>query len=366
MKGKITIIFSLFATVALLSWLAVQTDVETGHVIDPGSHSLPARVLEEEAIPNVSAEVRRSIGTTEPISILAESGQVQDTTAYADIIRKIDYQPDPFALARERYEEQWSHVAAEMGMSTSDRLRFEQTWIGHKAYNSDLTHQMLMGTISGTEWNLLARTDSELEESLEQFLSVEQMEIYRNHSQYLLDVHDAELFAIQENLIANQNTDILHASKIDDLPTVLAYIASGADPNSMPLDGSTTPLHNASRNGNLEMVQALINAGANVNSMTSDPNRYSYSPLHEAALSGNVEVIRALVAAGADINYYPPESLHRTALRQAAFMGQTDAVAELLSLGADATGDIGRYALRDARNAENLALEQMLIDAGAR
>ncbi len=379
MKVKTKIVTTLVAIAALLSWIVVQTDMNSVHEEDSEYLLLPSPVAGEDseylsllspvagqdAFPNIPLEFQRDTNGNRSISIPAESNQVQET-AYATAIRMIGSQPDPFANAREKYEEQWSQIVAEMELSDSERLRFEQLWIDHEAYNLDLIHHMQMGTISAEEWMQGTRPESELEESLRHFLSAEQMEIYRNHSQNLRDIYQSERSAMQEELIANQYTDIIWFSDRDDLPTVLSYIASGADPNAMPLDGSTTPLHNASRNGNVEMIKALIQAGADVNSTTNNPNSLDFAPLHEAASTGNVEAIRALVAAGADINYYPPDSLHATALRQAAFKGHRDAVAELLALGADATGDFGKYALMYARSiVQDFEIEKMLMDAGA-
>lgn len=379
MKAKIITVSTLVAVATLLSWITNQTDMNPIHE-DDSEHPSPTSIITErnsenlsfpspiagqDAFPNEPLEVQRDTNRNKSISIPAESNQVQETD-YATMIKMIGSQPDSFANARRKYEEEWSHIVAEMELSDNERLQFEQLWVGHEAYNSDLTHQMMMGTISAEEWIRGTRHRSELEESLEQFLSAEQMETYRNHSQSLRDISQSELATAQEELITNQYTDIIYYSSLDDLPTVRAYLASGADPNAMPLDGSTTPLLNAARNGNLEMVLALIQAGADVNLTTSNNGDNGNSPLHQAAYAGNVEVIQALVAAGADINYYPPDSLHRTALRRAVLFGQKSAVAELLALGADATGDIGKYALMDARFTEDFEIEQMLINAGAR
>lgn len=380
MKAKITIVSTLAAIAALLSWIANQTDINPIHEVDSEYQSPPLTITEknseslpfpspiagQDAFPNEPLDVQRDTNRNRSISIPAESNQVQET-AYNRAIRMLGSAPDPFANALENYEKNWSNIVDEMDLSDSDKHLFEQLWIEHEAYNLDLIHQMQMGTISAEDWIQGTRSKSELENSLRQFLSAEQMETYQNHSQSLQDAFQSEIDATQEKLIANQYTDIIWFSDRNDLPTVLSYIASGADPNAMPLDGSTTPLHNAARNGNVEMIQALIQAGADVNLTTSSPDLLNLAPLHEAAFAGNVEAIRTLIAAGADINYYPADSSPTTALRLAALAGQKDAVRELLALGASATGDIGKNALIDARNvAQDFEIEQMLINAGAR
>lgn len=380
MKAKITIVSTLAAIAALLSWIANQTDINPIHEVDSEYQSSPSTITEQnseslpfpspiagqDAFPNEPLDIQRDTNRNRSISIPAESNQIQET-AYNRAIRMLGSAPDPFANARENYEKNWSNIVDEMDLSDSDKHLFEQLWIEHEAYNLDLIHQMQMGTISAENWMQGTKPESELEERLREFLSAEQMEAYRNHSQFLRDTFQSEMDTVQDEFIANEYTDIIWYSNINDLPTVLAYIASGADPNAMPLDGSTTPLHNAARNGNVEMIQALIQAGADVNATTSSPNLISTTPLHQAAFAGNVEAIRTLVAAGADINYYPPDTPYATALRRAAFAGNRDAVAELLALGANATGDFGKYALRDARAiTQDFEIEQMLINAGAR
>lgn len=380
MKAKITIISTLVAIATLLSWITIQTNMNPIHEEDSEYLSSPSTITEEnseslplpspiagqDAFANKPLEVQRDTNRNRSISIPAESNQIQET-AYTRMIRMIGSTPDPFAHARENYEENWSHIVDEMKLSDSDKHLFEQLWIEHEAYNLDLIHQMQMGTISTEDRMQWTRPESELENSLRQFLSADQMETYQNHSQNLQDTYEAEVTAWQEEQIANEYTDIIWASSMNDLPTVRAYIASGADPNAMPLDGSTTPLHNAARNDNLEMIQELIQAGADVNLTTTDSNNLNLATLHEAAYAGNVEIIRTLVAAGAEMNQHPPNSSHATPLRLAALAGHKDAVAELLALGADATGDAGKYALIDARNVtQDFEIEQMLINAGAR
>ena len=165
----------------------------------------------------------------------------------------------------------------------------------------------------------------------------------------------------QRQRVANRNVGILDASSRDDTETVRAYINSGADVNVMPLDGSGTPLHDAVNNENLEMARILIEAGADVNLPTA--NQFQTTPLLSAAGYGNVEMIRLLVEAGALIDYSSDAT--GSVLETAAFWHHTDAVAELIRLGADVSGEAGNDALADAIHYDDLEMERMLIDAGA-
>ena len=233
----------------------------------------------------------------------------------------------------------------------------------HNAHNSELVGQWLDGLVSDEAYDANILRDADLEEALDAFLSPEQLDGFRANLQRMDDEFDAKMLAHQNADLANEYTGILYFSRMNDLPTVLAYIASGADVNAMPLDGSTTPLHIASKYGHLEVVEALIGAGADVNAVLAGVRKRS--PLHEAAFSGNIEVVRALVAAGGDIDYADPESVRSTPLREAAIWGNNEAVAELLSLGADATGEAGKFALYYAIHFQRPDIERALLDAGA-
>ena len=123
----------------------------------------------------------------------------------------------------------------------------------------------------------------------------------------------------------DKNDGLLKAAWKNDLDTVKAALAAGADPKTKEQDGATA-LHYAARHDNAEMATLLIGRGADVNEGNMDartPLFYvrgcevatllidagafvqagtmqGWTPLHEAVEAKNVEVARLLVTRGAD------------------------------------------------------------------
>ena len=85
----------------------------------------------------------------------------------------------------------------------------------------------------------------------------------------------------------------------------------------------------------------------------------------EAAANGHVEMVSLLASEGVDLDYSHSEKPGFTALVRAARYNHTEVVRELLNQGADATGQVGSYALLSASDYGNQEMEQMLRDAGA-
>ena len=362
----------------------------------PGISRAPADAAWE------SLSGRGSVGLAQTATDTGEAGTspgggFAQEAFFARKLRDIVGERDYIAAAQDEYDDEWDDFVSQLDVSEAEKRQIKNRIVMHNAHNSELRGQRRDGLVSDEAYDANILRDADLEEALDAFLSPEQLDGFRANLQRMDDEFDAKMLGHQNADLANEYTGILYFSRMNDLPTVLAYIASGADVNAMPLDGSATPLQNASRNGNLEMVEALIGAGADVDAMPLDgsttplhiASKYGHlevvealigagadvnavlagarkrSPLHEAAFSGNIEVVRALVAAGGDIDYADPESVRSTALREAAIWGNNEAVAELLSLGADATGEAGKYALYYAIHFERPDIERALLDAGA-
>lgn len=169
-----------------------------------------------------------------------------------------------------------------------------------------------------------------------------------------------DMLAWQSQEISNGEVGILDASGRNDLPLVRSYVDAGVNLDMLPLDGSETPLLNAVGHENVEMAWLLLFNGVDPNLATTD--EFLVTPLDAAASKGNVYMIRLLVEAGADLEQPSDGWLP---LETAAFRGRTDAVAELLILGADASGEAGSEALSWAIKYDDSIMEQILIDAGA-
>lgn len=87
----------------------------------------------------------------------------------------------------------------------------------------------------------------------------------------------------------------IHAVRTNDVPTIQALVAAGADVNAIARN-NWTPLLHAIHKGRLESVNALIAAGADVNKASPG----GLSPLEMAAGNGQAPIVRKLLEAGAN------------------------------------------------------------------
>ena len=151
---------------------------------------------------------------------------------------------------------------------------------------------------------------------------------------------------------------LMEAIEKGDLATVKALIASGIDINKIERDRMQTPLQQAADRGDLEIVQALLQAGARLEA------EYR-SPLEAAIWKNHIAVARQL------IEFYPySDALHDVyakSLQLATISGQVEAVQCLLTAGIDVNAIVGETgtALHYAAEREQLAVAQLLVDAGA-
>ena len=168
-------------------------------------------------------------------------------------------------------------------------------------------------------------------------------------------------------------TRLHHAARSGDERAVRILLKVGADPNlyrdPKPLKYEPgTPLQEAvlygeeKPLGHENIVKLLLAAGA-------DPNRYGSFPdtaLRWAAFGGNTKIIRWLLDAGADINATP--SGNDSPLKAAVQSGQEEGVRLLLAAGADPNVEdkgICRTPLRWAITRKLPVMEQILRDHGA-
>ena len=314
--------------------------------------------------------VGRSLATGETSSVDSRAALPVDTrslpiandSAQVENQRIGTYGFDALAYADIAFEREWSDFVSALDLTEVEKSQLKEIITGYTAYNMELLEQARNGLITASERRDAFLKPQDLEERVSLVLSAEQMELFRANQRKILEDFETDTNATTQTLIESGTTDILMYSSLNDLNTVRAYIASGTDVNTRPIDGGTSPLHNAIRRNNAEMAQALIEAGADVNWPT---DTYNVSPLIEAARIGNTHIINELVVAGADMEFYPPEFVGYTALAEAAGNGHTDAVATLLTLGADATGEAGSNALAYAIRNGYQKMERFLINAGA-
>ena len=128
------------------------------------------------------------------------------------------------------------------------------------------------------------------------------------------------------NVRNDEGLTALHQGATNSNPVVISNLLSaGADPNAMDNDGYTALHYAAARSGNARAVTRLLGAGADPLVESNDGRTPLHSALRYAAEQG---VVSELVEAGAAGNL--------TRLQLAAIHGDLEAVASLLTEGADA------------------------------
>ena len=275
---------------------------------------------------------------------------------------------DHFATAGFQYDRGWAEFVDSLDLGPEDARLVRDIWIESRARHHELAAALgraLSGDGLHEDVSTLADAQTEVENRLvsrlSQILSPEQMTAYFDHEEQLLMDNLAFLEAYQEEMIDKGHSGLISAADDNDLPTVQAYLASGADPNRLTADGEGA-IHEAARNNNTKILQALIDAGADVN--LAEPG--SRSALMKAALFGSTDAVRMLVEAGAEVEYLPdPGRPLSNALSDAAVNGHTEIVRVLLDAGADATGSVGEFALVNAIEFGDHEMERMLLEAGA-
>jgi ankyrin repeat protein len=151
------------------------------------------------------------------------------------------------------------------------------------------------------------------------------------------------------------------AARSDDVSTVKALLAEGADVDAPGADGATALVW-AVRGDNVGLVDLLLGAGAAVDITT----QWGAKPLSLAASNGNAELVARLLDLGADPNELTGEG--QTALMLAARNGAPAAVETLLARGADPNAVEpfrGQTALMWAAGQGNAEAVRVLLEHGA-
>ena len=155
------------------------------------------------------------------------------------------------------------------------------------------------------------------------------------------------------------------AAQGTSVAAVVEALDAGADPNQSD-NIAWTPLRYASERGHADIVRTLLDRGADINRGARLANDVTY--LHHAAKSGDVGTVRVLLDAGSDVNARDRSGgtpLHYAVLAQvldATSVGQT-----LIAAGAGVTvaDNYGATSLHRAAESANLALVEILLNAGA-
>ncbi len=277
--------------------------------------------------------------------------------------RQMTFGPfDHLADAARRYDRDWASFVDGLGLNASDARFVRNAWIEARALDTELS--FAFGDDSHEDSAIFAAKDEaedRLYSRLSQVLTPGQMTAFFEHREQLITDALASMQADVDQMIADGHYGIISAAADKDLPTVQAYLASGADPNRFTVDGNSA-MREAARDNSAEILRALIAAGGDVNL----PNHEGRSALIDAAHYGSVDAARVLLDAGADPNHRrDPNNPLTVALNVAARNEHTETVRVLLGAGADASGIAGEHALASAIGFGDNEMERMLIEAGA-
>lgn len=156
-------------------------------------------------------------------------------------------------------------------------------------------------------------------------------------------------------------SELIDATKAQDIELVTSLLSADADPNSPQADGATA-LHWATHREDAEIMEALLAAGADVDAA----NRLGATALFIAARSGRSDLIDILLSAGADPN--ATLTVGETPLMSASRTGALQGVNQLIEAGAEvnvAESSREQTALMWAAAQGHVDVVDVLIDAGA-
>ena len=159
-------------------------------------------------------------------------------------------------------------------------------------------------------------------------------------------------------------TPLISAILEAHIETATYLINHGADIHLQEWSGDLTPLMHAAHHGLKEVVMLLVNCGAVINQQSVG----GYTPLMYAITGNHVEIVTYLLERGADVNVQK-ELFGETSLTLAGSTGQVKIITNLLERGAAITinkrGVKGRTALMQAAFHDNAEAMVCLIEAGA-
>ncbi len=364
-----------------LSLAALAATIALVAVYFPRQSSEPTQLAERtsEPRPATSAATRFDFGTSE--SALTEQEQALLAGLQRDLspdeLERVfnpltfderqqasygDGTFDNLARANRNFDRNWTEFVDSLGLSPEDTQRVRDIWTELTARKTELG---AMGTDGSHEGNnigaAIAEVDNQLLSRLSEILSPEQMAAFLDHEEQLVLDTLAFAEAYQEELLDTGYSGLISAAGENDLPSVQAYLASGADPNRLTTDGRSA-VYEAATSSDPEILRVLIEAGADVNQTALN----GWSPLMEAVTVGSTDAARMLADAGANPNHrLDPSNPLSVPLMFAAQNGHAEIVRILLNAGADVTGTVGELALQNAIRFGDNEMEQMLIEAGA-
>ena len=155
---------------------------------------------------------------------------------------------------------------------------------------------------------------------------------------------------------------IIQATRENDLETVMALTAAGADVNAVDASGNT-PLHSAAHLGNLDLLRFLLKKGARL----EQKNQWGATPLLTACGSrlATIELLDCLIAEGANLS--AADQYGQTALILSVIYPKADFIKRLLKEGVNVNQATrrGHTALFFAVGRNNYPLVKLLLKHGA-
>jgi ankyrin repeat protein len=160
---------------------------------------------------------------------------------------------------------------------------------------------------------------------------------------------------------ATMGEDLIQAARNNDVNSLNALIAKGADVNTRNVF-LATPLIVAAKSGNTECVKALLQAGADANAKCIS----TCTPLIWSADLGHTAVVKVLIDNGADLEI--SDFYGWTPLMKATYRSNIEIVKLLVEKGADvnAKNSAGNSILYIAEELNKQpAILNLLVTAGA-
>jgi ankyrin repeat protein len=168
-------------------------------------------------------------------------------------------------------------------------------------------------------------------------------------------------------------TPLMFAAFYNKSDSIKFIIGAGADLEAKNAAGETALIVAACGGKKLISIETLIRAGANANAADNEGHTALMRLCERAGdfylyLGNYAENVRALIDAGADINARNAEGKNALMMLTNPYRSEIRILEILVEAGADvnARDSLGRTALGFARRNRKLAIERLLVAAGAR
>ncbi len=100
---------------------------------------------------------------------------------------------DHLAAAQGEYEDEWEDFVSQLDIPEAEKRRVKEMIVMHEAHNLELVRQWLDGQISAEAYYAARLRDADLEEALDRFLAIDQLDRFQDNLQRIGDEFEEKM-----------------------------------------------------------------------------------------------------------------------------------------------------------------------------